>query len=72
MGGRLLKLSDTRWRYETGRRVYFVRQVSSPNEDVLAAGLYWVDGGAGHTGALTAHSIEGVVEALEGGQTLVS
>jgi len=64
MGGRLTKLSDTRWRYETGKRVYYVRQVMAPNGD-SEEGVYWVDGGADHTGTLTADSIERVVEELQ-------
>jgi hypothetical protein len=67
--GTLTRLSDTRWRYETGRRTYYVRQVRAPNDDVL--GLFWVDGGANHTGTMTAGSIEQVAEALREGQALV-
>jgi hypothetical protein len=70
MGGRLTKLSDTRWRYETGRRVYFVRQVKRATEDLSESGLFWVDGGAGHTGTLTADSIEQVADELREGQPI--
>ena len=70
MGEKLMRLSDTRWRYATGRRVYYVKQVRAPDEDRAAPGLYWVDGGENHTGQLTAHSIEQVAEALNEGQTL--
>jgi hypothetical protein len=64
MGGRLTRLSDTRWRYHSGRWVYFIRQVQAPNEYSSQPGLYWVDGGADHTGTVTADSIERVVEEL--------
>ena len=70
MGGKLTRLSDTRWRYETRRRVYYVRQVRAPDEDLSEPGFYWVDGGEGHTGTLTAHSIEQVVAELREGTPL--
>lgn len=71
MSGRLTQLSDTRWRFETGRRVYYVRQVKAPNEYASEPGLYRVDGGADHTGTLTADSIERVVEELREDQPVV-
>lgn len=66
--GRLTKLSDTRWRYETGRRVYYVRQVKAPNDDGSESGTYRVDGGPDHFGTLTAESIEQVADELERGR----
>lgn len=68
MGGRLTKLSDTRWRYESGNRVYYVRQVRAPDEDADEPGRYLVDGGEGHFGALAADSVEEVVDELRRGQ----
>lgn len=72
MGGKLMRLSDTRWRYATGRRVYYVKQVRAPGEDLAEPGLYWVDGGENHMGQLTAHSIEQATQALNEGQALVA
>src|SRR4026207_1842815 len=45
MGGELTKLSETRGRYATGRRVYYIRQMRAPNVDRQELGVYRVDGG---------------------------
>lgn len=67
MGGTLTKLSDTRWRYQTGNRVYYIRQVVAPNAGEW--GYYLVDGGDGHTGVLTADSVEQVAVELREGRS---
>lgn len=64
-------MSDTRWRYELGRRVYYVKQAKAPDEDSGEPGTYRVDAGANQKGTLAAHSIEHVAGALDEGQTLV-
>jgi hypothetical protein len=71
MGGELSKLSETRWRYATGRRVYYVRQVKRPDEDRQEPGLYQVDGGRGSVCVVTAESIEQVVGDLSQGQLVI-
>jgi hypothetical protein len=68
--GRLMRLSDTRWRYDAGRRVYFVKQLRAPDEDTAEPGLYRVDGGEDHAGCVAAHSLEQVLEAIQQGRTL--
>jgi hypothetical protein len=70
MGGELTKLSETRWRYATARRVYFVRQVRAPDEDREQPGLYRVDGGGGNICVVTADSIEHLAADLRQGQPL--
>ena len=67
----LTKLSDTRWQYKLGKRVYYVRLVKAPDEGVLDSGIYWVDGGDNHSGTLTADSIEDALEELREGTLLI-
>jgi hypothetical protein len=64
MNGELTKLSESRWRYATGRRVYYVRQVKAPNEDRGEPGRYRVDGGGELDYLITADSVEQVLFAL--------
>ena len=70
MGGELTKLSETRWRYATARRVYYVRQMKAPDEDRQLPGLYRVDGGGGNVCVVTADSVEQLVGDLRHGQPL--
>jgi hypothetical protein len=72
MGGELTKLSETRWRFATARRVYYVRQVKVPDEDRQQPGLYRVDAGGGVVCMVTAGSVELLAEGLRLGEPLAS
>lgn len=61
MGGELTKLSETRWRYATGQRVYYVRQAKAPNEDRHQLGLYQVDGGGEDVRWVMAESVDQIL-----------
>jgi len=65
MRGELTKLSETRWRYATARRGYYVRQLKAPNEDRGEPGRYWVDAGPDGDSVVTADSIDHVFLALD-------
>jgi hypothetical protein len=67
MRGDVVKLSETRWRYATARRVYYVRQVKAPNEDRAEPGRYWVDAGADGDAVVTADSVDNVFLSLDAG-----
>jgi hypothetical protein len=67
MGGELTRLSETRWRFATARRVYYLKQAKGPNEDTGEPGTYWVDGGSEGVHAVTAGSVEQVTSALAQG-----
>lgn len=72
MGGELTKLSETRWRFATARRVYYVRQVKTPDEDRGQPGLYRVDAGGGSVCMVTADSVELLAEGLRQGEPFAS
>jgi hypothetical protein len=69
MGGELTRLSETRWRYATARRVFYVKQLKAPDEDRRELGLYRVDGG-GDVRVVSADSVEQVAYDLRQGQPL--
>ena len=58
MSGELTKLSETRWRYATARRVFYVRQLKAPNEDTGEPGRYCVDAGGDDQYVVTAAALE--------------
>lgn len=60
----LTKLSDTRWRYATGRRAYYIRQVRAPNADTQEDGLYLVDCGEGDGRWVASYSVERIAGEL--------
>jgi hypothetical protein len=64
MNGELTKLSETRWRYAAGRRVYYIRQAKAPNEDTQEPGLYQIDGGRDNPHWAKAESVEQVADEL--------
>lgn len=68
MGGELTKLSETRWRYATGQRVYYVRQAKAPNEDLHQLGVYQVDGGGEDVRWVMAESVEQIASELRQAQ----
>jgi hypothetical protein len=65
MSAELTKLSETRWRYSAGRRVFYLRQLKSPNEDRRELGIYQVDGGGDDLRCVLADSVEHLVEGLQ-------
>lgn len=69
MSGELTKLSETRWRYATARRVYYVRQMKAPNEDSQEPGRFRVDGGGDDVCIVAAHSVEQLVGDLRQNQS---
>lgn len=68
MSGELTKLSETRWRYATARRVFYVKQLKAPDEDRGVPGLYRVDAGGGDVCVVSVDSIEQVAYDLRQSQ----
>ena len=60
----LTKLSETRWQYSTGRRVFYIRQVKAPNEDLHRLGQYQVDGGRDDLRWVMAESVDQITYEL--------
>ena len=58
MSGELTRLSETRWRYATARRVFYVKQLKAPNEDTGEPGRFWIDAGGDDQYAVTAEALE--------------
>ena len=61
------RLSETRWRYATARRVYYVKQLKAPDEDRSVPGLYRVNGG-GDVCVVSAGSVEQLASDLRQSQ----
>jgi hypothetical protein len=64
MSSELTKLSETRWRYATDRRVFYVKQLKAPNEDTGELGRYRVDAGGDDQYVVTASALEPLLLAL--------
>ena len=61
MSGELTRLSETRWRYATARKLFFVKQLKAPNEDTGEPGRFLVDAGGDDRYVVMAHSLEGLL-----------